>query len=53
MVGGAGSIGVVELLAEEVVECMQRFEPDSSSILRYIAVNPADGGPREAVDRIS
>jgi len=53
MVGGAGSVGVVEYLAEEVEKCIQGFEPDSSSILRYIAANQAEGGPREAVNRIS
>jgi len=51
-VGGAGSVGVIECLAKEVEECVQGFEPDSSSILRYIAANQAEGGPREAVDRI-
>jgi len=52
-VGGAGSVGVVECLAEEVEECVQEFEPDSFSILRYIAANQAEGGPRVAADRIS
>jgi len=52
-VGGAVSVGVVERLAEEVEECVQGFEPDPSTILRYIATNQAEGGLREAVDRIS
>jgi len=45
MVGGAGFVGVVEHLAEEVEECVQGFEPDSSSIRRYIAANQAEGSP--------
>ena len=52
-VGSAGSVRVVKRLAEEVEECVQGFEPDSPSILRYIAANQAEGSPREAVDRIS
>jgi len=53
MIGRVGSVGVVERLAEEVEECVLGFEPDSSSILRYIDANQVEGGPREAVDRIS
>jgi len=52
-IGSVGSVGVVASLAEEVEECVQGFEPDSSSILRYLGANQVEGGPREAVDRIS
>jgi len=51
-VGGAGSVGVIECLAEDVEECIQGLEPDSSSILRYIDVNQTEGGSRDAVDCI-
>jgi len=52
-IGGTDSVGVVERLAEEVEECVQGFEPASSSILRYIGTNQVEGGPQEAVDCIS
>jgi len=49
-IGSVGSVGVVASLAEEVEECVQGFEPDSSSILRYLGANQVEGGPREAVE---
>jgi len=52
-IGGVGSVRVVERLVEEVEECVQGFEPDLSSIFRYIGANQIEGGPQEAVDRIS
>jgi len=53
VIGGTGSVGVIECLAEEVEECVQGFEPDSSSILRYIGANQVEGCPQEVVNCIS